>query len=148
MPIAISSAPPTINSVSDDIIYELDISSIDPADSFISILGSTPYGLTIFDITNDVGFVNPTLAVGKIIYITTSGNYQGAHVIVEVISLGQCVVNTLINGSATLDYDVYDSFNFDLYEFPNLSIDPPTATIANLKGIPNNINKLFFNVRE
>jgi hypothetical protein len=151
MPIVSLSSPPQINSVSDNITYELTLTSLALADTNIEILGQTPYGLAKFAVNNDPAFTPPTLAVGKIIYITgSSGNlYKGAHLIVEVLSSTQCVVNTIYKGyDNNMLYDVFDNFNFDLYEFPNLSIDAPTATIATIKGIPNSSNSLVFNVSE
>ncbi len=151
MPIVSLSSPPQINSVSDAITYELGITSLAIADTNIEILGQTPYGLTKFAVNKDPSFTPPTLAVGKIIYVTGStGNlYKGSHVIVEVLTSNQCVVNTTYKGyDNNMLYDVFDNFNFDLYEFPNLSIDAPTATIATLKGIPDSANNLVLNVSE
>lgn len=151
MPIVSLSSPPQINSVSDDITYELTLNPLALADTNIEISGQTPYGLAKFSVNNDPSYTPPTLAVGKIIYVSGStGNlYNGSHVIVEVISTTECVVNTIYKGyDNNMLYDCYDSFNHDLYEFPNLSIDPPTATIATLKGIPNSNNVLTFNVSE
>lgn len=151
MPIVSLSSPPQINSVSDAITYELGITSLALADTNIEILGQTPYGLTKFAVNKDPSFTPPILAVGKIIYVTGStGNlYKGSHVIVEVLASNQCVVNTIYKGyDNNMLYDVFDNFNFDLYEFPNLSIDAPTSTIATLKGIPDSANNLVFNVSE
>jgi hypothetical protein len=151
MPIVSLNSPPQINSVSDNITYELGLTSLAITDTNIQTIGSTPYGLTKFGVNNLGGFTPPSLAVGKIIYITSStlNLYNGAHVIVEVLSTTQCVVNTIYKDVDTqCAYDIYDNFNFDLYEFPNLSIDPPTATIATIKGIPNSSSNLVLNVSE
>jgi hypothetical protein len=151
MPIVSLSSPPQINSVSDNITYELTLTSLALADTKINVSSQTPYGLAIFGVSSDPSFTPPTLAVGKIIYVTSStGNfYNGAHVITQVINSFTCVVNTIYKGAdANLLYDVYNNFNFDLYEFPNLSIDPPTATIATIKGIPNSSSNLVLNVSE
>jgi hypothetical protein len=151
MPITVTSAPAIISSVADNIEYELTLTALALADTKIDVSSQTPYGLTIFGVSSDPSFTKPTLAVGKIIYVSGStGNfYNGAHVIVEVINSFTCVVNTIYKGAdANLLYDIYDNFNFELYEFPNLSIDPPTATIATIKGIPNSSNNLVLNVSE
>jgi hypothetical protein len=151
MPIVLNSAPPQINSVSDNITYELFLNPLDYTETIIDTNGTTPYGLTKFIVTNYGFYTPPTLAVGKIIYVSSSTNnlYKGVHVIVEVISATECVVNTIYKGVDTaLLYDCYENFNFDLYEFPNLSIDGPVSTIATLKGIPNSNNVLIFNVSE
>jgi hypothetical protein len=151
MPITGTSAPAIISSVADNIEYELTLTPLALADTSIEILGSTPYGLTKFSINNDPGYTSPTLVVGNIIYVNTStgGLYNGAHVIVEVLTAFTCVVNTIYKGyDNLLEYDVYTDFNVDLYELDNLS---GTATVlqkvAKLKGTPKN-DKIIHSVSE
>lgn len=151
MPIAATTSPSQINSVSDSIEYEFTLSSPIVSDLNIEVIGATPYGLTKFGINHDPSYTPPTLAVGQIIYITSSAAnlYSGAHVITEVLTSLECVVNTIYVGfDNQCRFDVYNNFNFDLYEFPNLSIDPAIQTIATLKGIPTNNNKIKFNISE
>lgn len=150
MPITVTSAPAIISSVADNIEYELTLTALALADTKIDVSSQTPYGLTIFGVSSDPSFTPPTLAVGKIIYVSGSvGNfYNGAHIIVEVISSTSCVVNTIYKGAdANLVYDCYTDFNVDLYEFPNLAVDAAINTIAILKGIPKN-DKIIYNVSE
>lgn len=150
MPITVTSAPATISSVADNIEYELTLTALALADTKIDVSSQTPYGLTIFGVSSDPSFTPPTLAVGKIIYVSGStGNfYNGAHVIVEVISSISCVVNTIYKGAdANLLYDCYTDFNVDLYELPDLSIGTALNTISTLKGIPKN-DKIIYNVSE
>ena len=88
MPIAVTSSPAQINSVADKIEYELTLSSPPISDMNIETIGATPYGLTKLGINHDPSYTPPSLAVGKIIYITDSLNdlYNGAHVITEVLT--------------------------------------------------------------
>jgi hypothetical protein len=151
MPITGTSAPAIISTVADNIEYELTLTPLALADTKIDVSSQTPYGLTIFGVSSDPSFTPPTLVVGNIIYVNTStgGLYNGAHVIVEVLSSISCVVNTIYKGSdANLEYDVYTDFNVELYELTNLSA---TATViqkvATLKGTPKN-DKIIHSVSE
>jgi hypothetical protein len=156
MPITGTSAPAIISSVADNIEYELTITPSTVLDFYgnqtvLFTTGSTPYGLTIFERIVSAALPaaqQPTFSVGSIIQITNNNIYKGSHVIVEVIDDNTCIVNTIYKGSlGSLEYDIFNDFNVELYEFSNLGIGTAINTIATLKGIPKN-DKIVYNVSE
>lgn len=101
MPIALSSIPPKINSVSSDIVYTLEAQ---PVDLNMAVSGATPFGLATakFKLT---GGALPTIFVGQMIFCNdSSGPYYGTHVVTEIVSSTATEVTAVVNTTYTSTY--------------------------------------------
>lgn len=101
MPIALSSIPPSINSVSSDIVYTLEAQ---PVDLNMAVSGATPFGLATakFKLT---GGALPTIFVGQMIFCNdSSGPYYGTHVVTEIVSSTATEVTAVVNTTYTSTY--------------------------------------------
>lgn len=101
MPIVLTNIPPSINSVSSDIVYTLEAQ---PVDLNMAVSGATPFGLATakFKLT---GGTLPTIFVGQMIFCNAgSSPYYGTHVVTEIVSSTATEVTAVINTTYTSVY--------------------------------------------
>ena len=154
MPIALSSIPPKINSVSSDIIFTMEAQ---PVDLNMAVSGATPFGLATakFKLT---GGTLPTIFVGQMIFCNAgSSPYYGMHVVTEIVSTTATEVTAVINTTYTSVYapgliaNALDIVS-DVIELRQIIVDAgveiPLDVFARVKFNIRNLSLIRLNVSE
>jgi hypothetical protein len=154
MPIALSSIPPKINSVSSDIIFTMEAQ---PVDLNMAVSGATPFGLATakFKLT---GGTLPTIFVGQMIFCNAgSSPYYGMHVVTEIVSSTATEVTAVINTTYTSVYApglIANALDIvtDVIELRQIIVDAgvevPLDVFARVKFNIRNLSLIRLNVSE
>ncbi len=154
MPIALSSIPPKINSVSSDIIFTMEAQ---PVNLNMAVSGATPFGLATakFKLT---GGTLPTIFVGQMIFCNAgSSPYYGMHVVTEIVSTTATEVTAVINTTYTSVYApglIANALDIvtDVIELRQIIVDAgvevPLDVFARVKFNIRNLSLIRLNVSE